>query len=166
MEFNLKKLSTNDGQEIYAMLQEIPYNENGFLNDMNGATLEEFQAWLIKRDNESKGIGIGEGRVPQDIYWLFANGFPVGYGKIRHRLTKKLLDDGGHIGYSILPSERGKDYGKLQLKLLLERAKEMGIDKVLLTIHINNINSLKAAMKNGGVIEKQDENKCWVWIEC
>lgn len=166
MEFNLKKLSTNDGQEIYAMLQEIPYNENGFLNDMNGATLEEFQAWLIKRDNESKGIGIGEGRVPQEIYWLFANGVPVGYGKVRHSLTEKLLDDGGHIGYSILPSERGKDYGKLQLKLLLERAKEIGIDKVLLTIHSSNINSLKVAIKNGGVIEKQDENKCWVWIKC
>ena len=166
MEFNLKKLSTNDGQEIYAMLQEIPYNENGFLNDMNGATLEEFQAWLIKRDNESKGIGIGEGRVPQDIYWLFSNGVPVGYGKVRQRLTEKLLDDGGHIGYSILPSERGKDYGKLQLKLLLERAKQIGIDKVLLTIHSSNINSLKVAMKNSGVIEKQDENKCWVWIKC
>ncbi|WP_412779086.1 hypothetical protein [Gottfriedia acidiceleris] len=49
---------------------------------------------------------------------------------------------------------------------MLERAKEIGIDKVLLTIHKNNINSLKVAMKNGGVIEKQDENKCWVWIEC
>lgn len=166
MEFNLKKLSINDGQEIYAMLQEIPYDENGFLNDMNGATLEEFKAWLIKRDNESKGIGIGEGRVPQNIYWLYADEVPIGYGKIRHRLTEKLFDDGGHIGYSIRSSERGKGYGKLQLKLLLERAKEIGIDKVLLTIHCNNINSLKVAMKNGGVIEKQDENKCWLWIEC
>lgn len=166
MDLNLKKLSINDGHEIYEMLQEIPYDENGFLNDVNGATLEELKAWLIKRDNESKGIGIREGRVPQSFFWLYADEVPVGYGKIRHRLTERLIDDGGHMGYSIRPSERGKGYGKLQLKFLLERAKEIGIDKVLLTIHSNNINSLEVAMKNGGIIEKQDENKCWVWIEC
>lgn len=46
---------------------------------------------------------------------------------IRHELNDFLFNFGGHIGYSITPSERGKGYGKLQLKMGLEIAKSLGI---------------------------------------
>ena len=33
----LKKLTNNDGYDIYEMLQDIPAEENGFYNNQNGA---------------------------------------------------------------------------------------------------------------------------------
>ena len=48
---------------------------------------------------------------------------------IRHYLTHELRLFGGHIGYGIRPSERGKGLGKLQLELGLQKAKEMGLNR-------------------------------------
>ncbi|MDR0445577.1 MAG: GNAT family N-acetyltransferase [Oscillospiraceae bacterium] len=45
----------------------------------------------------------------------------------RHRLTEYLLNIGGHIGYSVRPSERCKGYGKLQLELALDKCRERGV---------------------------------------
>ena len=36
----LKKLSAEDGRDIYELLQEIPKEENGFGNNANGMTYE------------------------------------------------------------------------------------------------------------------------------
>ena len=35
----LKRLSVDDGLDIYTMLQEIPAEENGLINKANGLTL-------------------------------------------------------------------------------------------------------------------------------
>lgn len=45
----LKKLSLNDDEKIYDMLQEIASNDNGFHNKVNGMTYKEFRKWLKKR---------------------------------------------------------------------------------------------------------------------
>lgn len=44
----------------------------------------------------------------------------VGEISFRHKLTPFLLKVGGHIGYKIKPSERGKGYAKEALKQLLQ----------------------------------------------
>lgn len=36
----LKKLSINDGMDIYEMLQEMPADENGLINRVNGMSFE------------------------------------------------------------------------------------------------------------------------------
>ena len=54
MVIELKRLSCNDGIEIYNMLQEIPKEENGLQNKANGLTFEEFKEWLIIKQAESK----------------------------------------------------------------------------------------------------------------
>ena len=91
--------------------------------------------WL---DNAASGnqTGLVDGwKVPQTIYWLFADGKPVGYGKIRHFLTDKLLADGGTISYSIRPGQRNKGFGKILLTELIKECSDLGIKKALLTIH-------------------------------
>lgn len=62
----------------------------------------------------------------------------VGMVNIRHRLNEHLLKVGGHIGYSICKSERGKGYGKEQLRLALLEAKNIDINKVLMTCDKDN----------------------------
>ena len=36
----LRKLSVNDGMDVYQMLQDIPLDENGLQNKVNGMTFE------------------------------------------------------------------------------------------------------------------------------
>lgn len=166
MNFELKKLTINDGMDIYEMLQEIPKDENGFINSVNGKTFEEYKKWLISSDNSSKAIGLEDWQVPTNIYWLYADGQPVGFGKLRHFLTDKLRIEGGHAGYAVRQSERNKGYGTTLLKMVVEEAKKMDIDKVLLTVRKSNTASIKVALNNNGIIEKTNEERHYIWINC
>ena len=166
MNIGLKQLSIQDGMDVYAMLQELPKDENGFVNGCYGMSFTEYQQWLMKSDNTARGIGLADWMVPQTIYWLYVDGLPVGIGKLRHRLTDKLREEGGHGGYAIRPSCRNKGYGKLLLKLMIREASALGIDRLLLTVKNHNIPSIKVALANGGVIEKVNGQSHYIWVDC
>lgn len=166
MDIELRQLSVNDDIDVYNMLQEIPKDENGFVNGCNGITFENYKQWLVKSDNTAKGIGLEDWMVPQSTFLLYIDGIPVGFGKLRHFLTEKLREEGGHIGYSIRPSYRNKGYGKLLLRLIIEKAKEMGIDKILITVQNHNTYSIKVALANGGIIEKVTDIRHFIWVDC
>jgi len=165
MNIELRQLSPYDGIDVYDMLQDIPRDENGFINGCNGITYEDYKKWLIKSDNAAKGVGLEDWMVPQNIYWIYVNGIPVGMGKLRHYLTDKLKEEGGHGGYAICASYRNKGYGTQLMKLLLEQAKAIKIDKLLLTVQNHNIASIKVAMASGGFIEKIDDKRHYIWID-
>lgn len=166
MHIELIQLRIVDGYDIYDMLQEIPQNENGYINNVNGMTFNDFKEWLIKDNSLSQNKELIDGwKVPSSTYWLYIDGRPVGVGRIRHFLTDKLREEGGHIGYSIRPSERNKGYGTILLKKLLTEANNIGIDDVLLTIRNENVYSIKVALANKGIIEKRNDMRCFVWIE-
>ncbi len=164
-ETELRALSQADGLDVYNMLQCIPKDENGFMNGVCGKTYEEYKEWLHAQVRSSLQEGIVDGyKVPQTTYWLYVDGSPVGMGKLRRFLTDALKIAGGHIGYAIAPQYRGKGYAKLLLKLMLEEARRIGIDQVLLTIHTDNAASLSVAKANGGRVEKEENGRYYVWI--
>ena len=139
MDITLRKLSENDDCDIYEMLQEIPSEENGFINAVQGKTFEVYKQWLAENAAFAKTNELIDGWiVPTSIYWLYADGKPVGMGKLRHFLTDKLRKEGGHTGYAIRPSERNKGYGTILLQKLMLEAKKLGIDRMLLTIRKEN----------------------------
>lgn len=164
MNIELKKLSIDDGKDIYDMLQEIPSLENGFNNGANGRTYEDYKKWLFRQNNLSSGIGLEDWMVPCTTYWLYVDDCPVGFGKIRDYLTDKLREEGGHIGYGVRPSARNKGYGKILLQLLLDKAKEKEINEILITVYNDNQPSLKVAKANGGQIEKITEIRHYFWF--
>lgn len=166
MKIMLQELSIHDGIDVYEMLQEIPKDENGFVNGCYGRDFDDYKEWLIKSVNAAKGIGLEEWMVPQTVYWLFVNDLPVGYGKLRCILTEKLKEEGGHCGYAIRPSERKKGYGKLLLEMLVIKAKEQGVDKLLLTVRNHNTASIKVALSCGGYIEKINDLRHFIWVNC
>jgi predicted acetyltransferase len=116
---------------------------------------DDFSGFLGRLRDEAKGVGLPEGWVPASMYWLVSGGRILGTCGLRHRLTEALRDYGGHIGYSVRPSERQKGYATLMLKLVLEKARQLGIRRALITCDRNNIASARVIQKNGGVLDSE-----------
>ena len=113
----------------------------------------DFVAYLRKMDSYTRGEGLPSGFVPYHTFWLVQDETRIlGELRLRHDLTKELAIEGGHIGYNIRPSERRKGYGKLQLRLGLEKARELGLTRVLVTCNDNNQASARIIEANGGVL--------------
>jgi predicted acetyltransferase len=128
---------------------------------------EDLIPWVISKDPEDfegmidflikneESINLPEGRVPDSTYWLVAEDNQIiGVVNIRHGLTEKLVNSGGHIGYGIRPSERRKGYATRLLALALGKALELGINKVLVVCAATNIASKKTIENNGGMQDK------------
>lgn len=79
----------------------------------------------------------------------------VGIIDLRHNLNNPVLSLwGGHIGYSVRPSERRKGYAKEMLGLMLEEARKRGLEKVMISCSTENEASERTILANGGVYEK------------
>ncbi len=63
-------------------------------------------------------------------------------------------DYGGHIGYSVRPSERRKGYATEMLRQCLPHCKAPGLDRVLITCADSNEASRQVILANGGLYEK------------
>ena len=161
---SLRKLSVSDGQDVYRLLQRMP-EENGFQNTAYGLSYQAFQRWLVAQDACSRGENLQVDYVPQTLYWCYAGNVPVGIAKLRHYLHDGLREVGGHIGYGVAPAFRGKGYATEMLSLVLQKAAEMGIEKVLLTVMKANVASQRVMEKCGGVREKQKNSLYYYWID-
>ena len=79
----IRKLSIDDGRDIYEMLQELPADENGFINPVRGKTFDEYKEWLKKSAESSEQVGVVDGwRVPQTTFWLSKSISKRGYGMV------------------------------------------------------------------------------------
>jgi len=91
--------------------------------------------------------------VPNSYYVAVKADKIVGRVSFRHELNDFLERIGGHIGYAVIPSQRGRGYAKNMLKQSLRFAKAKGLKRVLITCDVNNIASIRVAEANGGVFE-------------
>lgn len=114
---------------------------------------KHFQAYVDQLLGESYGKHLPSGYVSHTTYWLIDGDELIGRADIRHSLTEKLLQEGGHIGYDIRPSKRRKGYGRDILKLVLQKVKTLGLTKVLITCDETNSGSKKIIEANGGIFE-------------
>ncbi|WP_018756457.1 GNAT family N-acetyltransferase [Paenibacillus terrigena] len=161
----LRELKLDEDNAIYQMIQEIGEGQNGFVNSLYSNEIAEFKAKLRRNFECAQGLNLQEGYVPQTIYWLYVQGKPVGYGKLRHHLNDRLLEHGGHIGYVIRPSARGNGYGNILLREILDAAREKGIPEVLLTCNASNTASRKVIEANQGILTETTEDSCKYWIQ-
>ncbi len=152
----LVPISSRDGKVVYDFLQTIEYCENDFRNDVNGMPYEEFLQWEEKQIDWANGRRLPEGYVPQSIYWLYVDGKPVGFGKIRWGLTEASRSIGGNIGYAISKDERGKGYGKVLFSALISIARAGGVSEILTTVTKPNFPSKAVIEKCGGKLIKEN----------
>ncbi|MHC3510540.1 GNAT family N-acetyltransferase [Streptococcus suis] len=125
-----------------------------------------YEEWLEQNLSNEMGLDLPNGYVPAIQYVSFdQTGKALGFLNLRLRLNDFLLKKGGHIGYSIRPTERGKGYAKDQLRLGLREATTKNISKVLVTCSTENQASRRTIVACGGVLEDIRDGIERYWIE-
>ncbi|GAT74405.1 GNAT family N-acetyltransferase [Microbacterium hydrocarbonoxydans] len=94
-----------------------------------------------------------EGSVHNDLYWIVDDGELLGFLSFRHELNEWLREAGGHIGYAVRPSRRRQGHASAALRLALARAREIGLDRVLVTCDDENVASARTIEGAGGVLQ-------------
>ena len=116
----------------------------------------DFDGYIEELRQIELGLGLQPGHVPSTTYWLVDDERRIlGVLRLRHWLTPRLERVYGHIGYDVRPSERRKGNGTIMLGLGLERARELGLKRVLVTCDVDNIASARIIEHNGGILENQ-----------
>jgi len=120
-----------------------------------GVSYEEWLENVINYMEEE--YALKKGFVPASTYFTVreSDNKIVGMVNLRHYLNDVLRNIGGHIGYSIRPTERGKGYAKIQLYLALLECKKLAIEEAMVDCVKSNIKSEKTIIALGGVFDKE-----------
>ena len=164
----LRRPSQTDKEAILEMMAEFEREQSahdgGFWNPDNFV----YEEWLEDNLQAEAGLNIPENWVPAiQLVSFDVAGQALGFLNLRLRLNDYLLENGGHIGYSIRPSERGKGYAKESLRQGLQVAKEKNIKKALVTCSVENPASRAVIVANGGVFEdvRNGVERYWIDLE-
>lgn len=117
----------------------------------NFLVIRKYEEWLKMKDREEVDLTSGEKYKTKTYILVDENNYIYGACNIRYPLVGNLFNLGGNIGYAVRPNERGKGYGKELLELSKLKCKELGLDKMLITARVENIQSNKLIEKCGGV---------------
>ena len=142
-------------EEFIAYCEEFRAAGEPFVHgDLPDAT-RDFAELIGRWIEQARGKGLPEGYVPMSRYWLMSGGRILGTIRLRHLLNEALAHEGGHIGFDVRPSERNRGHATRMLAMVLEKAREMGLRRVLVTCDKDNRASAQVIRKNGGSLQNE-----------
>ncbi len=121
----------------------------------------DYLTWVELNERNRTSLVVVEGWVPSTTFFGVRprDGRVVGIIDVRHFLGNEYLRSyGGHIGYSVRPSERGNGYAAVMLGRALEYARTLGLTKVMLACHATNVASAETIVTCGGVLAEVKEH--------
>jgi predicted acetyltransferase len=163
---------TAAGEDLYARLPSWPA-EGAFPGfEATRGSLESPDAFAaycrFLLDQRDPAAPRPRAYVPATELWL-AEGAAldeyVGRISLRHELTEALLEWGGHIGYVVRPSARGRGLASAALDGMLDVCRDLGIDPVLVTCDVDNVASRRTIERAGGRYEDTRDGKLRYWID-
>lgn len=114
----------------------------------------EFDRFVVDLQAMAEMARVQQAGYRDCVYWLVDGHDYVGQCSVRPELgTPYLITYGGHIGYSIRPSQRCMGYGRRILQLALEKCRDAGLERVLVTCDEDNTPSRRIIEANDGVFE-------------
>jgi len=133
----------------------------------------DFTAYVQGLQDEERGLHLREGWVPCTHRWLLGpDGAVVAVARLRHHIeTPFLASNGGHIGYDVAPSHRGRGHGHAVLQAALAEARAIGLQRVMLYTGEGNAASRAVIERQGGELASiaysayWKEQLCRYWIE-
>lgn len=130
-------------QEMEAHQQSLHYK------DLKLPQLDE----LEKKEEHPEDRGSQP--LPKDeLFWLVDGDEFIGRIYLIYTLTEAHMR-AGQVDYFIRPSKRRRGYGTEILRLALDRFRERGLRRILISCAADNIGSKKIIEANGGVFENE-----------
>ncbi len=116
-----------------------------------------YEAWLKKIQGDLDIANLPETKVPELTYFYVReeDNRILGMVNIRLTLNEFLKKEGGHIGYSIRPTERGRHYGTNMLECALRVCDRLGISEVLVSCDKENKASAGVIKNCGGILKDE-----------
>ena len=164
----LRRPTLEDKEAILEMITEFDAAKSYMHGGMGSAwkQAKDYEDWLKIVEQQEDAGNLPEGWVPAiQFISVDEENHPLGFLALRLLLNEKLFVEGGHIGYSIRPGERGRGYGQEQLHLGLIEAKRAGLDFALITCDEENEASRRTILANGGVYDNTIQGSERYWIE-
>lgn len=146
----LIKTSLDQKEQILDFLAEWHDQNEKIIPVAIDQDVSDFSAYVKQLRDAEIRENLKDGWVPSTTYWLTDGKEVLGAVNMRHELNEPLLNMGGHIGYGIKPSARGKGLATEQLRLALEKLKELDVERALITCDRTNPGSRHVIVKNGG----------------
>ncbi|GGQ62750.1 GNAT family N-acetyltransferase [Couchioplanes azureus] len=117
-------------------------------------TARGFAAFVARlRREPDPAIPPAPGWVHCTYWWIVEDDGVLGAIALRHELTDTLLESGGHIGYGVRPGARRRGLASWALAQVLASARDLGLERVLLTCDVANEASRRTIERHGGVCE-------------
>jgi predicted acetyltransferase len=133
---------------------EKDYSENGNARYSDYTTAEAYRSFLNQLKKDATGLDLGPEREMQIAYWLRDESDELlGAIRFRPKLSDALYADGGHVGYDVRPSVRNKGIATRMLSLMIEKARRLGYERLLLMCAFDNAASGRVMAKCGGILE-------------
>lgn len=162
----LRRPTLADKSAVLEMMTEFEAAQSAHDGGFWNSQPFDYEAWLQSNLDSELGLYLSDGWVPAIQFVSFTEtGRAVGFLHLRLRLNDALLATGGHIGYSIRPSKRGRGYAKETLTLGLQVCQAKNIKSVLLTCSVDNPASRAVILGVGGVLEDIREGIERYWVD-
>ncbi|MEV4247729.1 GNAT family N-acetyltransferase [Streptosporangium canum] len=112
-----------------------------------------FAAWVARLAEETDPAKAAQaGRTRCTYRWIVEGGRVLGGIALRHESNDFVLRV-GHIGYGVRPSARRRGLATWALGRMLDEARVLGLDRVLIVCEVDNLASAKTIERHGGVLE-------------